>query len=85
MVRRVRNADVRRPYAWPRTPENVLSRTGGSAGRLLSVRRPWPWMGAENVDGRAVGYGVVSIDAKVVDMVGIEAVYFRVVKVMEEP
>lgn len=39
--------------------------TAGMAGRLSSVSLPWPWTGAENVDGRAVGFAEVLVGATV--------------------
>jgi hypothetical protein len=46
--------------------------TAGMAGKLLSVSIPWPWTGAEKVDGKAVGYAKVLVGAIVVDAAVIE-------------
>jgi hypothetical protein len=41
----------------------VLSMTAGMAGRLLSESAPWPWTGAEMVDGKPVGFAKVLVGA----------------------
>jgi hypothetical protein len=58
----------------PKAPDNVLSMTAGMAGKLPRERVPEPWTGAENVDGRVVGYvvDVVVVGAAViVDSLGL--------------
>jgi hypothetical protein len=54
--------------------------TAGRAGKFLSESRPWPWMGAEKVDGKPVGFAEVLVGTfvKVVTRTAVDAAVIEV-------